>query len=68
MIPSSEKRQISIAVDAQLLDEIDKLTTETLGGISDRSQVVEDALRLWRAQKLKDQLDPVLSKSQSRRY
>jgi Arc/MetJ-type ribon-helix-helix transcriptional regulator len=56
MIPSSEKRQISIAVDAQLLDEIDKLTTETLGGISDRSQVVEDALRLWRAQKLKDQL------------
>jgi Arc/MetJ-type ribon-helix-helix transcriptional regulator len=57
MIPSSEKRQISIAVDAQLLDEIDKLTIETLGGsLSDRSQVVEDALRLWRAQKLKDQL------------
>jgi Arc/MetJ-type ribon-helix-helix transcriptional regulator len=57
MIHSSEKRQISIAVDAQLLDEIDKLTTEPLGGnLSDHSQVVEDALRLWRTQKIKDQL------------
>lgn len=57
MLHSSEKRQISIAVDAQLLDEIDKLAGEALGDSeSGRSQVFEEALRLWRSQKITDQL------------
>jgi Arc/MetJ-type ribon-helix-helix transcriptional regulator len=57
MIPSSEKRQISVAVDAQLLDEIDKLANESLeNSVSNRSNVVEEALRLWYSQKIKAQL------------
>jgi|GEM_PF-1227332 len=57
MPPSSEKRQISIAVDAQLLDEIDKLAGEALGNSeSGRSRVFEEALRLWRSQKIAAQL------------
>jgi hypothetical protein len=57
MLHSSEKRQISIAVDAQLLDEIDKLAGEALGDSeSGRSRVFEEALRLWRSQKIAAQL------------
>jgi hypothetical protein len=57
MSSSSEKRQISITVDAQLLDEIDKLSNQATGqNASDRSLVFEEALRLWRSQKIEAQL------------
>lgn len=57
MLHSSEKRQISIAVDAQLLDEIDKLAGEAPGDSeSGRSLIFEEALRLWRSQKIAAQL------------
>jgi hypothetical protein len=57
MLHSSEKRQISIAVDAQLLDEIDKLVGAVPGDSeSGRSRVFEEALQLWRTQKIAAQL------------
>ncbi|MDJ0598669.1 MAG: ribbon-helix-helix domain-containing protein [Crocosphaera sp.] len=49
MIPSSHKQRISITVDAQLLESIDRLT-------DNRSQVVETALRLWYQQQIEEQL------------
>ncbi len=49
MIPSNQKQRISITVDSQLLESIDRLT-------DNRSQVVEAALRLWYQQQIKEQL------------
>lgn len=46
---SSPKQQVSVTVDSQLLAEIDKLT-------ENRSAAFEEALRLWRAQKIEEQL------------
>jgi len=46
---SSQKQRVSITVDAQLLAEIDKLT-------ENRSAAFEEALRLWRAKKIEEQL------------
>jgi hypothetical protein len=48
MLPSS-KCSISVTVDADLLAEIDALT-------GDRAAAIEEALRLWRAQKIQAQL------------
>ncbi len=49
MIPSSHKQRISITVDSQLLESIDRLT-------DNRSQVVEAALRLLYQQQIEEQL------------
>lgn len=46
---SSQKQRVSVTVDAQLLAEIDKLT-------ENRSLAFEEALRLWRAKKIEEQL------------
>lgn len=46
---SSPKQRVSVTVDSQLLAEIDKLT-------ENRSAAFEEALRLWRAKKIEDQL------------
>jgi metal-responsive CopG/Arc/MetJ family transcriptional regulator len=63
MFPSSEKRRISITVDAKLLDEIDQWVSESSAdgdadrdSDADRSLVFEEALRLWHAQKMAAQL------------
>jgi metal-responsive CopG/Arc/MetJ family transcriptional regulator len=49
MVPPSPKCSISVTVDANLLAEIDAL-------IGDRAAAIEEALRLWRAQKIQAQL------------
>jgi hypothetical protein len=49
MVPPSPKCSISVTVDADLLAEIDALT-------GDRAAAIEEALRLWRAQKIQAQL------------
>ena len=49
MIPHPHKQRISITVDSQLLESIDRLT-------DNRSQVVEAALRLWYQQQIEEQL------------
>jgi metal-responsive CopG/Arc/MetJ family transcriptional regulator len=49
MAQSSQKRRISVTIDADLLSVVDQLT-------DNRSAAFEEALRLWRAQKLQDQL------------
>jgi metal-responsive CopG/Arc/MetJ family transcriptional regulator len=49
MVPPSPKCSISVTVDANLLAEIDALT-------GDRAAAIEEALRLWRAQKIQAQL------------
>jgi metal-responsive CopG/Arc/MetJ family transcriptional regulator len=60
MSSSSEKRQISITVDAQLLDEIDKLSNQATGqNASDRSLVFEEALRLGASQMCKSESDGI---------
>lgn len=46
---SSQKQRVSVTVDARLLAEIDKLT-------ENRSAAFEEALRLWRAKKIEEQL------------
>lgn len=43
------KQEVSVAIDARLLAEIDQMA-------SDRSAVFEEALRLWRTQKVEEQL------------
>ena len=43
------KQQISITVDAKLLQEIDQMT-------ENRSAAVEDGLRLWHRQQIENQL------------
>ena len=49
MANTPNKRRVSITLDAALLDEIDRLS-------DNRSAVIEEALRLWRTQKIDDQL------------
>ncbi|MGB5634649.1 MAG: hypothetical protein WBM44_20585 [Waterburya sp.] len=46
---SSQKQRISITVDTQLLQEVDKLT-------KNRSAAVEEGLKLWRQQQIEEQL------------
>jgi hypothetical protein len=53
------KRHISVNIDAQLLDDIDKLATSertASGETNHRSSVFEEALRLWRVQKIEGHL------------
>ncbi|NMF83444.1 ribbon-helix-helix domain-containing protein [Nodosilinea sp. P-1105] len=49
MTTTPDKRQVSIMLDAELLDEIDRLS-------DNRSAVIEEALRLWRNQRIDAQL------------
>ncbi|MFZ4675172.1 MAG: ribbon-helix-helix domain-containing protein [Nodosilinea sp.] len=49
MAAASNKRRVSVTLDAELLDAIDRLS-------DNRSAVIEEALRLWRNQKIDDQL------------
>lgn len=49
MAQSSPKQRISITVDSQLLQEIDRIT-------DNRSAAVEEGLRLWQRQQIENQL------------
>jgi metal-responsive CopG/Arc/MetJ family transcriptional regulator len=49
MVQSNSKQRISITVDAQLLQEIDRLC-------DNRSAAVEEGLRLWRRKQIEQQL------------
>ena len=49
MSNSSQKQRISITVDSQLLEEVDRMT-------KNRSAAVEEGLRLWRKQQIEEQL------------
>jgi Arc/MetJ-type ribon-helix-helix transcriptional regulator len=49
MATTPNKRRVSVTLDAELLDEIDRLS-------DNRSSVIEEALRLWCNQKIDDQL------------
>ncbi|WP_036481672.1 ribbon-helix-helix domain-containing protein [Myxosarcina sp. GI1] len=49
MTNNSSKQRISITVDSQLLEEIDRLT-------KNRSAAVEAGLRLWHKQQIEEQL------------
>jgi post-segregation antitoxin (ccd killing protein) len=49
MTQSNLKQRISITVDAQLLQQIDRLT-------ENRSAAVEEGLRLWQRQQIENQL------------
>ena len=49
MFNSSQKQRISITVDSQLLEKVDRMT-------KNRSAAVEQGLRLWRKQQIEDQL------------
>jgi len=49
MTTGSQKQRISITVDTQLLQEVDKLT-------KNRSAAVEAGLKLWRKQQIEEQL------------
>jgi metal-responsive CopG/Arc/MetJ family transcriptional regulator len=49
MAQSSQKRRISVTIDAELLTIVDQLT-------DNRSAAFEEALHLWRAQKIQSQL------------
>ena len=44
-----QKQRISITVDTQLLEEVDRMT-------KNRSAAVEEGLRLWRKQQIEKQL------------
>ena len=46
---STAKRRFSVTIDTKLVDEIDKLT-------QNRSQAIEEGLRLWYAKQIEDQL------------
>jgi metal-responsive CopG/Arc/MetJ family transcriptional regulator len=46
---TQSKPRISVTVDAQLLEEIDRLT-------DNRSAAVEEGLRLWKRQQIEQQL------------
>lgn len=46
---SPPKRRISVTIDAELLEVIDQFA-------DNRSAAIEEALRLWRIQKIEDQL------------
>lgn len=49
MTASSSKRRVSVTIDANLMDAIDRLS-------DNRSAVIEEALRLWRKHKIEEQL------------
>lgn len=49
MSTSPPKRRISVTIDAELLDAVDQFA-------DNRSAAIEEALRLWRIQKIDDQL------------
>jgi len=49
MSPSPPKRRISVTIDAELLEAIDQFA-------DNRSAAIEEALRLWRIQKIENQL------------
>ncbi|NEP16554.1 MAG: type II toxin-antitoxin system CcdA family antitoxin [Leptolyngbya sp. SIO4C1] len=49
MTQSFQKRRVSVTIDASLLQEIDRLT-------DNRSAAFEEALRLWRAQRIEAEL------------
>ncbi len=49
MTTNSQKQRISITVDTQLLQEVDKLT-------KNRSAAVEEGLKLWRKQQIEEKL------------
>jgi hypothetical protein len=49
MINNSQKHRISITVDSQLLEEVDRMT-------KNRSAAVEEGLRLWHKQQIEEQL------------
>ncbi|MEB3290693.1 MAG: ribbon-helix-helix domain-containing protein [Leptolyngbya sp.] len=49
MAPIPNKRRVSVTIDADLLEAIDQFS-------DNRSAVIEEALRLWRVQKIEDQL------------
>jgi metal-responsive CopG/Arc/MetJ family transcriptional regulator len=49
MAPVPNKRRVSVTIDADLLEAIDQLS-------DNRSAVIEEALRLWRVQKIEDHL------------
>jgi len=49
MSTSSTKRRVSVTIDADLLDAIDQFS-------DNRSAAIEEALRLWRVQKIQEQL------------
>lgn len=49
MTPLPPKRRVSVTIDADLLDAIDQFS-------DNRSAVIEEALRLWRIQKIDAQL------------
>jgi hypothetical protein len=49
MSNSSQKQRISITVDSELLEEVDRMT-------ENRSAAVEEGLRLWRKQQIEEQL------------
>ncbi len=55
MSNSSQKQRISITVDSQLLEEVDRMTKNS-------SVAVEEGLRLWRKQKIEEQTKKLLSK------
>jgi hypothetical protein len=46
---SSAKRRVSVTIDAALLDAIDQCS-------DNRSAVIEEALRLWQAERIQAQL------------
>lgn len=46
---SSPKRRVSVTIDAALLDSIDQFS-------ENRSAVIEEALKLWQAQRIQAQL------------
>ncbi|WP_449418500.1 hypothetical protein [Phormidium nigroviride] len=45
----SQKRQVSVTIDADIIDKIDSLT-------DDREAAIAQALRLWYAKQIEDQL------------
>jgi len=49
MTNNSQKQRISITVDSQLIEEVDRMT-------KNRSAAVEEGLRLWRKQQIEKQL------------
>ena len=49
MTNNSHKQRISITVDSQLLEEVDRMT-------KNRSAAVEEGLPLWRKQQIEEQL------------
>ena len=49
MANAPNKRRVSVTIDADLLDAIDQIS-------DNRSAIIEEALRLWQAQQIQDQL------------